>query len=95
VGLRAAGSGELGNANVNRQPGSGGIGLSTFQARWLLDPGLVGGGGGGVVVLASMTRVTNNVQIFARGVARAETARCAKAAAGPAAAGSFNSSPRS
>jgi hypothetical protein len=43
---RAAGQGEFGDNTQVRSGGSGGVGLSEFEARWILTPGPHGGGGG-------------------------------------------------
>jgi hypothetical protein len=47
ISLRAAQSGEIGDASAFRNAGIGGAGLSAEQARTILHPGIKAGGGGG------------------------------------------------
>jgi hypothetical protein len=47
ISVRAAQSGELGDDTADRRAGVGGQGLTTEQARTILNPGVKAGGGGG------------------------------------------------
>jgi len=79
ISARAAMSGEVGSSSVNRTGGSGGVGLSLFQAALLRYPGSFAGGGGaggftttggkggGSLVVLCNGPVTNNSVINANG----------------------------
>lgn len=81
VSLRAAASGEFGNSSADRSGGSGGVGISAFQARQIRYPGPHGGGagaggftfsggaGGGTVVILCAGPIVNNGTIRADGSA--------------------------
>jgi hypothetical protein len=47
ISQRSASNGEFGDATSTRRGGSGGVGLSEFEARRVLSPGVNAGGGGG------------------------------------------------
>jgi len=79
VSLRAAGIGEMGDNTTTRFAGFGGTGLSTFQARQVLRPGIAAGGGGaathcvtggdggGSLVVLANAGLANNGTIHADG----------------------------
>ena len=78
ISARAAGQGEFGDNSGLRNGGAGGIGLSESEARWVLNPGLLGGGGGaasddsgapggGTFIILARGGIVNNGTINADG----------------------------
>jgi hypothetical protein len=79
ISQRSASNGEFGDATSTRNGGSGGVGLSEFEARRVLSPGVNAGGGsggafasagaagGGSLTVLAMGAITNSGTITADG----------------------------
>lgn len=84
VSLRAASNGEYGNNTGNASAGSGGVGLSLFQAGMVLRPGPKAGGGSGGAYAQDGARGGGSIVVLAKGAISNEGAIAANGESLPA-----------